>query len=171
MESLFQPQLWTVTEAVSNDALVAKLCGIEVLRRLVETYGLHTVDPAGWLDFDMIRSRIGFSVEIWGSHHAAGSANTHCHECQCLNWLLRAVASYLLPDKAAECKKDPSSVHEVRVFRGLDEAHVQGIAVVLTHSTELFAADDCDVTCTDQVRFRLQELGIRELRSGQDSIA
>lgn len=168
MESLFRPQLWTATEATGHDALVAKLCGVEVLQRLVNTYTLYTVNPAGWLDFDIVQSRIGFSVEIWGSHEAAGSTSTPCHECACLNWLLRAIASYLLPDKTTGCKKDASSVHEVRLFRGAAEPHVQGIAVVLTHSTQLFASDDCDIDCTDQLRSRLKALGVRQWRSGQD---
>jgi hypothetical protein len=164
---------WAAVEVVADGTLLAaQEDGTKVLQRLAKEYRVCAENPAGWLNFDAARSHIGFTVELCGSHDPGIAAHDReCRDCQCLAWALRTIASYVLPTKSTGCQRDPSCIHAIRLTSGRGEPHVARMSVVLVHSTEMFAAEDgCEVTCVDELRGRLRNLGIRESRcpSGQE---
>ncbi len=111
--------------------------------------------------------RIGFDIELWGSHtHPSDAGHVECSECRKVVESLNEIASYIAPDGCEFRTGEGGIPVDVRQSfhprNGFGRSVKLGIEVVCRggHSA---VASQCDGGCLFGMRGKLEALGARRI--------
>ena len=104
--------------------------------------------------------QIGFDLELTGTHLPGVEATAGCEHCRNLYYILKAIASYILP------KEQRPSRYELSLFDNslrYSPTHANRPDVTLTitigHRSGLGQVDDCEKRCLEEIKANLRQLG------------